>query len=351
MPRSALLETTAPAATVDLAGWTVAAHYGDPAGEVGAVHAGAGVIDRSERGRLTVAGPSRCAWLNNQLSQDTSRLAAGDGCRALLLTVKGRIGCDLRVWAGAARLWLDTAFDTADGLLDNLTRWKLYGDAIELAPARAGTCQIGVHGPRAAEIVAAVTGLPAGDLAWMHCLEQGERVVTRHDEFGEPGYDVIAPLDEGPALWAALRDRARPFGWQAAEILRVEAAEPRWGAELSPDHFPGEAELEEALSHTKGCYPGQEIVARMRDRGHPNKLLRALAIDGHKVPARGAHLLAPGQASPVGTVYSAVLSPTLGVRALAYVRRDCAEPGAILYAALTDGSPARAVVELRRRRT
>lgn len=343
MPRSPLLERVGAAETVDLAGWSIAAHFGDLAGEVAAVHRAAGLIDRSERGRIAVAGAARCDWLNKIVSNDTSRLTPGGGLRALLLTVKGRIGCDLRVFALADRLLLDTAFDTADGLLDNLHRFRLYGDAIELHDLRPTTCQLGLHGPAAAGLASEVSGLDAAALGRFGCAEGDGLVLVRHDEYGELGFDLIAPVEGGPALWASLAEQAQPFGWLAAEILRVEAGEPRWGAELNGDHFPLEAELEEALSHTKGCYPGQEVVARMRDRGHPNKLLRPLAIAGDKVPVRGAHVLARDEPKPVGTIYSAVASPTLGVRALAYLKTECAEPGTTLFA-VVDGPPARATV-------
>lgn len=343
MTSSPLLEHLGAAETIDLAGWRIAAHYGDPAAEVAAVHRAAGLIDRGERGRIAVLGEARCDWLNKIVSNDTSRLAPGDGLRALLLTVKGRIGCDLRVYALADRLLLDTAFDTAEGLLENLRRFRLYGDAIELRDLRPETCQLGLHGPAAARLASEVSGLDAASIERYGCIESDGLLLVRHDEFGEPGYDLIAPVDRGPALWATLSAEAQPFGWLAAEIMRVEAGEPRWGAELNGDHFPLEAELEEALSHTKGCYPGQEVVARMRDRGHPNKLLRPLAVAGDKVPVRGAHVLARDEPKPVGTIYSAVASPTLGVRALAYLKTECAEPGTTLFA-VVDGPPAKATV-------
>ena len=130
MTQSPLLAVHPPAATVTLAGWTVAEHYGEPAAEVAAVHRDAGLIDRSVRGRLAVTGADRREWLNRIVSQDTATLAPGAWRRALLLTVKGRIAADLRVFATADRLLLDTAFDAGEGLVRNLQSFVLYGDGV-----------------------------------------------------------------------------------------------------------------------------------------------------------------------------------------------------------------------------
>lgn len=321
MSSSPLLAVTAPAATVTLADRLVAEHYGDPLAEAAAVLAEGGLVDRSERGRLTVAGPDRAAWLNRLLTNDLAALRPGRGCRALLLTVKGKLAADLRVGALADRLWLDTAFDTGDSLLAFLRGRKLFGDRVELADARGDWVQLGVHGGAAAQL-----GLP--ELPLYGIDSWGDRVVLRHDELGLPGYDVFAPLAAGESLWREWAAQVRPFGWRAAELLRLEHGRPRWGAELTPDVFPAEAELEEALSHTKGCYLGQEFVARLRDRGHVNRCLRPLRVTGDVVPTRGAELTADGK--PAGMVTSAVWSPRLGVVGLGYVRTAFAEPGARL---------------------
>ncbi len=342
---SPLLLSTRPAVTVDLAGWTVAAHYGNPAVEVTAIHASCGVIDHSVRGLIEVRGEDRGQWLDRIVSNDTAGLEPGRHLRALLLTVKGRIACDLRVHALADRLLLVTAFDTADRLLAELRRFVLYGDRVTVADARADSCQVAVHGPGSAALLTDVTGIATADLSPGRLRCGGRLVIARSDAFGLPGYDLTAPADMGHELWLALAEQAQPFGWRAAEILRLEAGRPRWGAELTPEVLPLEAELEEALCHTKGCYPGQEVVARMRDRGHPNRLLRALSVDGEQAPVRDAVVTLPGGGKPVGAITSAAVSPTLGPRALAYLRTAQAEPGTQLEVALPDGT-ARCVVAL-----
>jgi folate-binding protein YgfZ len=331
MPESPLLAHLAPAATVTLALWRVAEHFGDIEAEVGAVHDHAGVMERSERGRLEVRGADRVTWLNRIVSNDVTALAEDQAQRAFLLTVKGHLACDLRIVRLSDRLLLETAFDSADGLLAALRRYVVYGDRVTLADVRSDTCQIAVHGPAAADIAGRVTGLDVASLPRLGAVEgDGGLVVVRGDELGEPGFDVIADAGRGLELWTALAAQARPFGWRASEILRLEAGAPRWGAELTPDVMPLETGLEDALSHTKGCYPGQEYVARMRDRGHANRHLRALSIAGDEVPARGTELSV--QDKSAGTITSAARSPRLGVRAMGYVRTAYAGPGTVLRA-------------------
>jgi folate-binding protein YgfZ len=325
MPASPLLASIVPAAVADLAGWRLAADFGDVEAEVAAAHESAILLDRSVYGRLAVGGPDAAAWLNRIVSNDIAALAPGGGQRAFLLTVKGHLACDLRVYRLAEGLLLTTAFDTAEGLLGQLRRFKLYGDRVELADRRPDTVELGLRGPAALAVAAEVTGLDLGGLATPGVVEAGELLLLATDELGLPGVDLIAPAARGAELWRRLAPCARPAGWQAAEILRLEAGAPRWGAELTPDVLPAETGLDSALSHTKGCYPGQEFVARLRDRGHVNRLLRPLAFAGEEVPARGSVLLAGEQT--VGAVTSAARSPRLGVRALGYVRVAHAAPG------------------------
>lgn len=330
MNRSPLLAAAQPAATVALADWTVAAHFGDPQAEAAAVLGGVGLVDRSERGRLRVDGPDRLAWLNRLVTNDTARLRPGSACRAFLLTVKGKLAADLRLAAATDWLWLDTAFDTAPSVLAFLGARKLFGDQVGLTDLRDTTVQLGLHGPGAAAL------LGVGELPVYAATQLGERLVLRHDELGVPGYDVLAPLESGPALWAELAAGACPFGWQASEILRLEHGRPRWGSELTIDVMPGETGLEEALSHTKGCYLGQEFVARLRDRGHANRHLRALRIAGEQLPARGATLHDEAGAD-AGRLTSVTWSARRGAVAMGYVRTAHAEPGTRLVVEVEQG--------------
>ncbi|MBI2298075.1 MAG: aminomethyl transferase family protein [Armatimonadetes bacterium] len=314
-----MLPHTHPAATLNLAGWEVAEHFGDPLAEIAAVHAAAGLIDHSERGRVLVRGEDRLSWLHRQVTNDILRLTPGTGCRALLLTIKGRIQCDLRVFVLPDALLLETSFDNGEWLAANLRSQILFRDKATVEDVRSATAQLGVHGPDAADRVRQATSLDPSELPIYGVAGTDALRVARTDELGEPGYELFAPAERGVELWDALAASAQPFGWQASEVLRVEAGRPRWGAELTPDVFPAEAELEEALSHTKGCYPGQEVVARMRDRGHANRSLRRLVFQG-ALPPRDAELVVGEKV--VGHVTSAVASPVRGLVGMGYVRRE-----------------------------
>ncbi|MCC7491130.1 MAG: aminomethyltransferase family protein [Fimbriimonadaceae bacterium] len=342
MAVSPLLAHTRPAATVDLAGWTVAERYGELAAETTAAHTSAAVADLSQRGRLLLRGEQRGAWLTKVVTQDTARLRPGALARALLLTVKGRIACDLLVLATPAGLWLDTAFDTGEGLLRQLRQYVLFGDRVELSDERPRTCLLQVIGPAAPGLAAQVAELPVP--AAGQVVAAGDRWLARTDALGEPTCLLAGPADAGPAWWTALAATAQPIGWRGLEVLRLEAGEPRWGAELSEDYLPLEAELESALCHTKGCYPGQEVVARMRDRGHANRVLRRLRVAGEVVPRRDASLLSGDSPRPVGTVTSAAWSPRDGVVALGYVRSGQATAGSSLQVVLPSGQAAVEVV-------
>lgn len=337
MPGSPLQTHTHPAALVNLAGWEIADHFGEPDAEAIAVAGGVGVLDRSERGRLAVRGEQAAAWLNRQVTNDTSRLGAGQSLRALLLNIKGRITCDLNVHGWGDELLLTTAFDTADYLADTLGRMILYGDRILLADRRSELVQLQVHGPQAGPLLVELVGPEVGKLECWSNTTVGEVLVARTDELGLPGYSLFAPAKTGPELWSKLSQQARPFGWAASEILRLEAGRPRWGAELSPDVLVMETGLSEAVSHTKGCYPGQEVTARMRDRGHANRMLRQLSLEGDAVPARDAELRAEPDGKAIGLLTSARRSPTRGVLALGYVRREQAQPGTVLLVQAGEG--------------
>jgi len=259
---SPTLTITCPVETLTLAGLAVPGHYGDPAAEYAAAVERTGVFDRSVWGRLQITGERPGAWLNGIVSNETAELQPGEGCRALLLTVKGRIACDMRIYATADGLWLETAFDTADGLAGNLRKLVLYGDRIEIHDARAETCHYTVQGPAAAECVRLATGEDPSSLAptQILCSESLRIAAARLGEM--PAYDVWAPRDQSEALWRRLAEHARPIGWRAAEMLRLAAGLPRWGAELTPEVLPLEAELPDALTP-----PRAVTQARRSSRG------------------------------------------------------------------------------------
>jgi folate-binding protein YgfZ len=199
---------------------------------------------------------------------------------------------------------------------------------------------IGVFGPEARHIVSSISGVPAESLealtSYRHvnAMIGGAAVtVVRSPEIGVEGYDLLVPFEIFEQVWsAAVKAGAVPAGLAAWEIARIEAGRPEWGIDIDDSTIPQEANFDdlEAISYTKGCYIGQEVVARVHFRGHVNRHLRGLRASSGDAPPTGAQL-ADDQGNHVGDVRSSVTSPRLGGIAIGMVRREIA-PGSALYA-------------------
>jgi folate-binding protein YgfZ len=308
--------------------------------------AGAG---ENERGLLRVSGADRVRWLNGMLSNDVAALAPGrerSGCYATLLTPKGRIVADLHVLLRPDAFWLDVRAREAAAARVRLER-TIVADDVAVADAGAEVERLGLEGPAAGAILAAAGAhaLPARDACLDAELGGTPVVVAGYGWTGEPAYQVFAPAGRGESVARALSGAGARFGLveagpEALEILRVEAGIPRLGAELGEEILPDEARLERAISASKGCYVGQEIVARLRSRGQVNHLLVGLRCEGAELPAPRSPVFAGDRRS--GEITSACRSPSAGAIALAFVRREHAAPGTELA---VEGRPVR-VVEL-----
>ncbi len=286
-----------------------------------ALTTGAGLLDRSERGRLALTGAQSREFLNGQVTCDVEALEAGEGSYAAFLTHKGKMLGDLRILAADDdELLLDTERVALQALFDLLRRTTI-GWETELHKRTLQTAQLSIIGPRAR----AVTGsddLPEREHA--HCSGLiggvGVRFVVT-----DLGVDVLCPADDGPSVTAALvAAGAVPVDEAAAEVLRVESGRPRFGVDLAEGAvIPQEAGLNErAVSFTKGCYVGQETVARLHWRGKPNRHLRGVVLPTAAPVGTTLHL---GERE-VGRLTSVVDSPRHGPIALALVRREV-EPG------------------------
>jgi folate-binding protein YgfZ len=295
------------------------------AAEYEALRRRSGVVDRSERGKLLLTGAEAKDFLHGQVTNDVLALAPGTGCYAAFLTHKGKMLGDLRVLDGGdAGLWLDTERAALQELFNMIRRFKLGRD-VEVEKRTLQRALLSVAGPRARDVVPGADALPDRE----HAHVRGEiagaavRLVVT-----DAGVDVICDAERTEDVRGALvRLGAAPVSEAAAEIVRVESGRPRFGADLAPDRvIPQEAGLNErAVSFEKGCYVGQETVARLHWRGKPNRHLRGLRLSA---PADAGTALRLGERE-VGTVTSPVVSPALGPIALALVRRE-AEPGAVL---------------------
>ena len=234
---------------------------------------------------MGVSGPDASSYLQRMVSNDIEVLAPGDSCEALLLTAKGRLVAPMTVWRrGPDDYLLLTEPDLADRLSDELRRSRFAAKAEIETEEHASVLVVGREAP------------PGG-------------IANR--EFGQAAYELV---DDTPPDWAKIDD-------DELERLRIRARTPRFGHELDERVLPAEAGLDErAISFTKGCYPGQEPIARLHYRGHANRSLRVLALDGDDVPSFDTELRHEGKA--VGRVTSSAPDPEVGVIALAYVRTD-----------------------------
>lgn len=312
----------------------------DLASEYRTLTYGCGLIDRSERGKLALTGTERKSFLAGQVTNDIEGLEAGHGCYAAFLTHKGKMLGDLRVLAaeddGAEpELLLDTERPTLQALFDMVRRFKIGYD-VELHKRTVQRGLLSLLGP-GARAVAGAEDLPEDEYAHRAGEIAGHPVrliVT------DAGLDVLCDAEATDAVREALLGAgAVTVSEPAAEIGRVERGRPRYGFELDDSTIPQEAALNErAVSFTKGCYVGQETVARLFYRGKPNRHLRGLKLSAPV--ATGAELRL-GERT-VGKVATSLVSPAHGPIALALVRREAA-PGDTVE--VGDGATAQ-VVEL-----
>jgi tRNA-modifying protein YgfZ len=280
-----------------------------------------GVLDRSDRGKLVLRGAEAAEYLQGQLTNDIEALSPGQGCYAALLDRKGHMQADMRVLGLAGdEIWIDTEPEALTAVKRHLDMYKI-GREVELEDVTAARAILSLLGPRSADLAGAPP-LPA--YANTALIVGGIDCVAVGTEFG---IDLISAVGDGERLRAFLVDAGAPeVEPAAAAILRIEAGTPRFGAEMDTATMPAEAGIvEAAVDFEKGCYIGQETVARLHYRGKPNRHLRGLRLSAPAAPGASLSL---GE-KEVGAVGSSCVSPVLGPIALAIVRRE-AEPGAEL---------------------
>lgn len=312
-----------------------------------ALRQAAGLVDRSPAGAVAVRGPEARDFLQSLVSQDVATLADGQGAHSLLLHPTGKLDVDFRVLRVGDEFWLDTEPGWGERLASSLRRFLIRVQA-EVEDRGDEWGLVTVRGPEAVRLVEGATGVGVPTVAHGHTAWGGVRVV-RADWPGLRGVDLLGPAAAVAGAVPRLVDHgivpATEDDW---ETVRVECGVPRLGVDLDESVIPQEAFLDEvAVSFDKGCFLGQELVCRIRDRGHVNRHLRRLRMVDGGLPPVGAEVVAgetPEGERTVGSVTSAVESPSLAaVVALAYVRRDV-EPGAEVGVRWEVGD-ARAVVE------
>lgn len=360
-------------------GVEVVADYGDPAAEERAFTAGAALVDRNARGAVLVDGPDAFKFLQSLLSQDLDPLADGQGTHALLLQPQGKLDTDLRLLRVGDTAWLDCEVGRAGGLEASLRRFKIRIKA-EVTDRTGEWGCLTLRGPDVAALLEAAGAPPLPAEPHAHVLwsapggtegvspttapggpggsprqprreppesgaaGEGEARLVRADwPGGPPGADIVGPVGELADIRATLVGAGfTPAGLTAYEAARVRAGVPRQGLDIDEKTIPQEAFLElDAVSFTKGCFLGQELVCRIDSRGHVNRLLRALEIGGGAIdttPPAGAGIVVGGK--EVGALTTVACSES-GVVALGYVRREIDVPAEVVVR--WDGGEAPAV--------
>lgn len=321
-------------------GWHLVAHFTDAVSEHHAVRKNVGIVELSHRGRLRLTGEDRAKFLHRIISNRVEGVPVGQGNYATLLTNRGKIIADMHVYVREEVLYLQTASETTELLFKELDKYIIADDVVmEDVTAEIGV--IGIYGAESPKLVQSLTGLqsaPAGTHENAACEVDGRWMMfTRTDETGEIGYQLWTAADSLEWLWERLiAHDVVPIGLDALESLRIEAGTPKYGAELTEAVIPLEAELEHAIDFEKGCYIGQEIVARMKYRGHPNRLLRGIEIDAAQQPKQNAPAFSGDK--EVGWITSAVYSPTLEKQiALGYVRMAVTDAGSCVQIETSEG--------------
>jgi len=274
-------------------------------------------LDLSGRGHIRVTGEDRVRWLHAMVSNHVERLRPGEGCYAFLLNAQGRILADANVLRQDDCLLLDLEPEPRAAVLAHLDR-HIIADDVMLEDLSRQTAIVGLEGPRAGELLAALDGPPLERSA-SHAI-WGGALVARLSATGAPGFRIFAPAEQFGELAARLEKAgAVRAGAQEARVVRLEYGRARYGEDISDKNLPQETQLLEALDFNKGCYLGQEIVERIRSRGMVHRFLVFLRIAGTEAPVPGTAVLAGEK--PVGEITSAAFSPALGeVAALGYVR-------------------------------
>jgi len=331
------------------------AQFRDPLVEYAAARNGVALIDTNFRAVFAISGPDRVRYLNAVTSGNIRDLAPGQSALGLLLNAQGHMLAELITLALQDRLLVLGHAFLRQRTFEILDKFIIMDDAT-LTDETARTGTLAIEGPSAPELLRELTQiefaqLPAGAHAATEIELSGTAIpcrILRHSLFGFPGAEVLLPRESLPAAWQALGEAVRarggsPIGYRALEMLRLEAGIPWFGTDFDEHHIPQEAGVESThISFTKGCYTGQEIVERVRSRGHVNRRLAGLQFSSAEAPKAGTAVLSL-DGTEAGHVTSAAFSPLAGKAiGMAYLRREYLQPGITLRCGAADSE----VIEL-----
>lgn len=320
----------------EVAGWEIPAHYGDVATEHRAVRQAVGIADLSHRGKLRVTGEDRVKWLQSVISNDILSLQPGQGRYSSFLTHKGKMLTYFRLFMQTETVILEDVGEIGDTTFQALRKFLLYGVKAKMENCAESWGLLLISGPKAAHVVQSAFGVDVTDLKPVEFVTAQigghHALVLCTEETGEVDIEVLLPADSLLTAWTSVMQAGEKFGIRAIgnharEALRIEAGIPKAGPDLNEEIVPPEANLEgKAFSLNKGCYPGQEVVARMDTYGNVRRKLVGLVLQDSVVPSHGAKLYSGDR--EVGWISSAVRSPQLNKAiAFGFPLRDFSKPG------------------------
>jgi folate-binding protein YgfZ len=306
------------------------------------------LFDRSMLGKVSVTGRDRQSFLQGMLTNDVKALQPGQGAPAAFLDAHGKVMALLVVYAATDRVLIELPAHMTEKTLRTLDRY-LISEKADFEAVDDAFVILGLQGPRARALLEGLAGVALDLAPYAHAevsiTGAPVRVINRPEGPG-PGFHCWVAAEHGAALRGALAAAgAVAAGMDTLEVLRVEAGQPWYPQDVDDSVILPETRLESLVSYTKGCYIGQETVARVKYRGHVNRALSGLVVEGERVPETGARLTAEG--NEIGRVTSAVRSVALGRPiALGYVRREHFAPGSAVTVVDAAGEQPARVVEL-----
>jgi glycine cleavage system T protein len=298
-----------------------------------AVRQSVGLADASARLLLRAVGSDRLEFLHGLTTNHIKDMKPGEGTYNAHLNSKGKMVGDLIVYTLADHLILDISAACAKAVGEALDYYH-FSEEVEFTDITAQHVVLGLHGPDAPKVLDKLSTMSVSDLPDYHFrrgnLAEVPILVARVNRTGEEGFELHAPIDGAEPIWKSLlAEGAVPVGCEALDSLRIEAGIPRFGADMDDTVVPWEAGIDHAIHLNKGCYVGQEVIARMEYLGRVSRKLVALVMEGDKVPAVGGEVGHDGE--NVGRVTSACFGPTVGKPlALAYVKYDHSDAGTTL---------------------
>jgi glycine cleavage system T protein len=309
--------------------WSLPRHFGDPHEEYQSVRRAVGLLDFSNRAVLEFTGADRLSYLQGLISNDLRVAPSGEGIYAAFLNQQGKVLGDCRVLAKDDRFIVDFWEPLKPKILDHLHRY-LVADEVEIADLSDYYAILSIQGPESETLLEKFVPKDLRPPKTLHHsvahIGGVEIRICRYSHTGEDGFDLMIPLADIENMARQLTEAASAYsgGWvgeEAHEMLRIEAGIPRYGVDITEENLILETGLTHAVSFNKGCYLGQEVVERIRSRGHVNKALTGLLVHGEKPPVAGCKILSAEK--EIGRITSSTHSPALkSAVALGYVHRD-----------------------------